>query len=261
MQTLKFTLEGKSAFFKKPDVNTYLYFTYGHIHKVALLGIFGAILGYRGYNQMRRDMDTLKEKNDFPEFYSKLENLKIGIVPNNDKGVIDKKLNIFNNSIGYASQEKGGNLVVKEQWLENPSWDIYVLLDNEESIKIKDCISKSIFVYIPYLGKNDHSANISNISILDCIDINNISTIDSFFKKDDFKISNNYNNEFDDIDFWDDDSYKKVDFKYEEMLPIKLEKETNKYVLNSLVYTDMVVIKSNKNIIVFNVDSKIIQFF
>ena len=39
METLKFTLTGQNAFFKKPDVNEYCYFTYGHIHKVALLGM------------------------------------------------------------------------------------------------------------------------------------------------------------------------------------------------------------------------------
>jgi len=52
MKILKFTLSGKSAFFKKPDVNSNLYFTYGNVHKIALTGIFGAILGYGGYNSM-----------------------------------------------------------------------------------------------------------------------------------------------------------------------------------------------------------------
>ena len=51
MEAVKFTLSGRNAFFKKPEVNAYYYFTYSHIHKVALLGIFGAILGYGGYAQ------------------------------------------------------------------------------------------------------------------------------------------------------------------------------------------------------------------
>ena len=46
MEILRFNLSGKNAFFKKPEVNTFCYFTYGNIHKVALLGMFGAILGY-----------------------------------------------------------------------------------------------------------------------------------------------------------------------------------------------------------------------
>ena len=72
MQALKFTLSGKTAFFKRPEVNTY-YFTFGNIHRVALLGIFGAILGYQGYN------NTI----ELPEFYQKLKDIKLSILPQN----------------------------------------------------------------------------------------------------------------------------------------------------------------------------------
>ena len=48
MKVVRFTLSGKNAFFKKPEVNACYYFTYGQIHKVALLGMFGAIAGYDG---------------------------------------------------------------------------------------------------------------------------------------------------------------------------------------------------------------------
>ena len=51
MKVLGFTLSGKTAFFKNPEVNSYVYFTYGNIHKIALLGIFGAILGYGGHTK------------------------------------------------------------------------------------------------------------------------------------------------------------------------------------------------------------------
>lgn len=34
MEAVKFTLSGRNAFFKKPEVNAYYYFTYSHIHKV-----------------------------------------------------------------------------------------------------------------------------------------------------------------------------------------------------------------------------------
>ena len=36
MKAVKFTLKGKTAFFKNPEVNSYFYFTYGNIHKPAL---------------------------------------------------------------------------------------------------------------------------------------------------------------------------------------------------------------------------------
>ena len=76
MEVLKFTLKGKTAFFKMPEVNTYYYFTYGNIHKVVLLGIFGAILGYGGYSQWKKN-----DKHPYPEFYRKLA----------DIGVADRK--------------------------------------------------------------------------------------------------------------------------------------------------------------------------
>ena len=143
MRALKFTLSGRNAFFKKPEVNTYGYFTYGQIHKVALLGILGAIVGYKGYGHT----------GVYPEFYEKLKDLKISIVPGNPQGYIQKKMQMFNNTVGYASQELGGNLIVREQWLENPIWDIYILLNCEEADKIAEMIMENRCVYIPYLGK------------------------------------------------------------------------------------------------------------
>lgn len=125
MEILRFTLSGKNAFFKKPEVNSYCYYTYGNIHKVALLGLLGAVLGYGGYTQMQ-GFDKAKKKaglsEGFPEFYERLRDLKISILPDSKhkKGYIPKKMQTFNNSVGYASKELGGNLIVKEQWLENP---------------------------------------------------------------------------------------------------------------------------------------------
>ena len=90
MKILKFRLYGRNAFFKKPDVNAILYYTYGNIHKVALLGMFGAILGYGGYNHMNFYNQKNKNKMEYPEFYNKLKDLKISIVPNNN-GFFEKK--------------------------------------------------------------------------------------------------------------------------------------------------------------------------
>ena len=166
MEALKFTLSGYSAFFKDNVINT-VYLTYGNIHRVALLGIFGAILGYNGYGK-QNDMLKKKKKNitDYPEFYEKLNDIKISIVSNGENGYFNKKLQTFNNSVGYASKEEGGNLIVKQFWLENPSWDIYLLLDCEEAKKIADYIKDRRAIYLPYLGTNDHLANITDVKIV-----------------------------------------------------------------------------------------------
>ena len=153
MKAIKFNIKGKFAHFKKPDVNSYAYFTYSHIHKIAILGILGSIIGLKGHNQFR--------KNDvFPEFYEKLNHLQISIIPK--KRYFDKKIQTFNNSIGYASGETGGNLIIREQLLENPSWDIIVLDNESEEFKeLKTKLINKETIFIPYLGKNDFFANIS----------------------------------------------------------------------------------------------------
>lgn len=250
MKALRFKLSGKTAFFKKPDVNSYYYFTYGNIHKVALLGIFGAIVGYGGYNQFRYKSNNIKDyKEEYPEFYSKLKNLKISIQPLNDKAYIPKKVQVFNNSVGYASQELGGNLIVKEQWLENPKWNIYLLLDGEEAQKICDYIINYKSVYNPYLGKNDHYADITDIKVCDIEKINNedIDSIDSLCPKKYIKFD------------MEDDEIENI-FKYSERLPISLDKTTNMYELESFVYSNMYIYSISADDI-YSIEEKNIVFF
>ena len=231
MRALKFTLSGKNAFFKKPEVNTYYYFTYGQIHKVALLGIFGAILGYNGYAQKKWTMPKKGQAllEEYPEFYEKLRQLKVSIVPRNEKGYIPKKVQQFNNSVGYASAELGGNLIVKEQWLENPMWDIYVLLDCEEAQKLSDSLKENRCVFLPYLGKNDHRADIMNVRIVEmnetvCED----DQMSCLFPKEDGMIGLPEEEEMD-------------TFKYEEVLPISLNGYTNLYEYQKFCFTNFPV--------------------
>ena len=92
MKALHVTLSGKTAFFKKPEVNTFYYFTYGNIHKVALLGIFGAILGYGGYAQMKAEKRKSKDLEEgYPEFYERLQNLKVSLHPMQRKDLFRRK--------------------------------------------------------------------------------------------------------------------------------------------------------------------------
>jgi len=268
MKILKFTLSGKTAFFKKPDVNTYLYFTYGNIHKVALLGMFGAILGYSGYNQMK--MENMSNKADkkaskkvfFPEFYDKLQNIKIAIVPNNEKGFIHKKVQIFNNSVGYASKEQGGNLIIKEQWLENPSWYVYVLIDDEESKKIAEYLLNHKTIYQPYLGKNDHYANITDIEIIEdneITELEEINKINSICPKKFFEVNLEEDEEEEEYDEPVDEVYEDI-FKYEEQLPIGLDKETNMYISEGFLYTNMKV-SCDSNVTVYKIRKRNIVFY
>lgn len=252
MKALCFTLSGQTAFFKKPEVNSYVYFTYGNIHKIALLGIFGAILGYGGHTQKFRQTGRSKEiEESFPEFYEKLIPLNVAVTPNAENGFIRKKIQSFNNSVGYASGEQGGNLIVKEQWLEAPSWKIYILLDCEEAEKLCSAIQERKCAYMPYLGKNDHFADISDIYVTEAEEVKyGKGKIDSLFPKEngELQVSD---------DFWDDE--EEMTFKYEEKLPIQLDAWTNNYILQSFVYTDAVIAWENQK--VYRIKDKNIMFY
>lgn len=249
MKAVRFTLSGKNAFFKKPEVNAYCYFTYGQIHKVALLGMLGAIVGYGGYAQKewtsgKKGKALIEE---YPEFYERLRNLKISIVPGNDRGYISKKVQTFNNSVGYASKEQGGNLIVKEQWLENPKWDIYVMLDCEEAEKIARALEERKYVYIPYLGKNDHLADIKDVTMLELEKaVLKETEISGMFPKNTGEIC------------LPDDEDEIEEFKYEEKLPMGLNGFTNLYEYDTFCYTNLPVhieeadlYKDEKRILVF----------
>lgn len=230
MKALCFTLQGKTAFFKKPEVNSYYYFTYGNIHKVALLGIFGAILGYGGYTKQYNDTENRKRiEKGYPEFYEKLSKLKVSIRPNAERGFIEKKIQQFNNSVGYASKEQGGNLIVKEQWLEEPSWDICVLLDCEEAEKLSETILNHKCVYLPYLGKNDHFADILNATVAEVKEEKSgEGKLDSLFIKGNAEIvlRNSLRGK------------NGMTYKYQENLPVGMDEWTNNYILETFIYTD-----------------------
>ena len=241
MKALCFTLKGKTAFFKKPEVNSYVYFTYGNIHKIALLGVFGAILGYGGYTKLyNKEGRTKKVQESFPEFYEKLNGLKVAVCPNAERGFIPKKIQTFNNSVGYASKETGGNLIVKEQWLENPSWEIYVLLDCSEAVKLSEALQAGKCAYIPYLGKNDHGADIMNVHIEEMQEQKmGDGRLHGLFPKENGTLQMN-----DDPFSLEDD----MTYKYEEKLPYQLDPWTNNYILKSFIYTDAVIHWENQGV-------------
>lgn len=232
MRGIKFKLQGKTAFFKQPDVNTYVYFSYGCIHKIALLGIFGAIMGYGGYSEQS------ERKTEYPEFYEKFQDMKVAIIPQNAKGYVPKKVQSFNNSVGYASKEEGGNLIIKEQWLENPSWEIFFPVTDDQSEALAQRLLESRFVYLPYLGKNDHPAVISEVRWCEYT-VEQVTggqyQINSLFPKAVGSLTNpNLIRAL-------KKNLKEEAFKYQERLPVALEKTQNQYITAPLRFTNWAV--------------------
>lgn len=235
MKAISFEISGKTAIFKKPDVNSYAYFTYNNIHKPALLGILGAIIGLDGYTKLYDENRKAKEEksgfNDrFPDYYEKLKNLKVSIIPMTDKepntGYFSKKIQTFNNSVGYASQELGGNLIVREQWLENPKWQIIILEnETEEYKKIKEYLLNKKAVYIPYLGKNDHFANIDFVKEINLEISKDFKKIDSLFIEDYFEIE-------------DSAGRRILPFIFRETSPVSLQKDFHFYEYENMIFTN-----------------------
>jgi CRISPR-associated protein Cas5h len=229
MKALRFILSGKTACFRKPDVNVFAYFTYNNIHKPSLLGMLGAIIGLGGHNQLFDKNRGLKKgslsyDDGFPEFYEKLKELKIAITPLAPNGYFSKKIQTFNNSVGYASFEQGGNLIVREQWLENPSWQILILGDESEVFqKISKYLLGDKSIFIPYLGKNDHPAKIDDVRIVE-LSAPFGNYIDSLFIKN-----------FDKLGFAKEDERP---YLFQEVSPMRLQKDYHFYEYETLVFSN-----------------------
>jgi CRISPR-associated protein Cas5h len=188
------------GFLKKPDTNNPMYFSFNMLHKPALLGILGAIIGEKGFYDVDklsksegkgRNATSAYERGEKPDYYRKFEHLKIAIKPlQDDKGVFTKDTLQYNNGTGFASEELGGNLIIKEQLIIAPSYRCFIYLEkmDEEETKLYEYLQKGWAEYLPYLGKNDFSLwwdNFEEYSIeLFDVDGDKSFSVDSVFLKD-----------------------------------------------------------------------------
>lgn len=255
-ETVKFSLKAKLAIIKKPDSNE-TYYTYNMPHKIMLLGMLGAIIGLNGYNY-ENFMNYIQNKKEcLPEFYTKLNRIKIAIAPHFGEKGFNKKIQSFNNSVGYASQEEGNNLIVAEQILENPKWDVYILNDNsDEYNKIKEYLIHKKCEYIPYIGKNDYFADINNIEVLNTNLVKKATKINSIFSEDIIEREiPKYENV---MAFLDDD----IDLEYNflEVLPTKLDEKLGYVDYKRFRYTNKEVEVKN-NVQIYDVNGNNIYYF
>lgn len=290
MKVLKFNLSGKFAFFKNEVMND-MYDTYPHIHKPALLGLFGAMLGYNGYAQTQKVFGT--KEIDFPEYYEKLKDLKIAIVPK--KQSFTKVLETFTNTTamfnrvtvmkpkvkkedteeveekeekvkGEKTENKvGSNLIVQQFWLEKPSWDIYLVIDNDESKKIEDSVLNYKSVYSLYLGANNHFANISDIGILEAKEITEKGvTINSLVKDEEvvqMKVEKILSaRKSGESVYFNSDLFRNKDvYFYDYILPTLLSPKSNVYKKEDFILTnDTLEMRKNK---AYNVNGINVVFY
>ncbi len=255
MKGVSFRLSGKTACFRKPDVNQFAYFSYNNIHKPALLGLLGSIIGLGGYTQLHDKKALIKEKikkakgkdkkalqeelrileEDYPQFYEKLKGLKVSITPLAPYGYFAKKIQVFNNSVGYASKEMGGNLIVREQWLENPEWQIIILDDKtDEYIKLQEYLIEKKSIFIPYLGKNDHPATIDKVKEIELSASIDGIKISSLFIENKCEISNM-------------PPRGELSYFFKEVSPMRLQEEYHFYEYENLIFTNHKIVQNSSN--------------
>ncbi len=238
MQKLvSFDLKANFGFLKKPDTNEPVSITYNMLHKPALLGIIGAIVGLEGFKVVYTY--GRKRKGYIPKYLEAFNDLKVGIQPLDDeKGNFQKTIIRYNNSVGYANKD-GGTLIVDEQTLISPSYRCYILFDLDIPIQqlLYDKLKNNEAEYIPYLGKNDFSVWWEHFE--EYVDYELFQNVN-----DPFKISSLFIKERKVKDGVEDSSGFELipspgnTFIYFENLPISYDRKLMQYEINSFAFTD-----------------------
>ena len=268
------------GFFKKPFSNEKLdlYLTFNMLHKPAMLGILGSILGLSGY----------KKNRELPEHYEKLKSLRVGIEPIeknkagrilHENGIFPKTNVKYNNAVGYANETeyplkiRGGTILnIHEQIIVAPAYKCYILFDNSIELKLQsklaEYLKNSYAEYLPYFGKNEFSCwwekeSYKEYELYD-IDKDNSFAVDSIFyltesslkeSKSSLSVSDFFNTE------------KSSPYAYFERLPIGFTKveDSYQYEIEKFIYSNfkirgdaeidgLYMLKSDNN-------TKYVQFF
>lgn len=239
---ISFDLFADFGFFKKPFSNEKLdlYLTFNMMHKPALLGILGAILGLKGYIGYGK----------LPEYYQKLKSLKVGIEPVginkntgkhfHEKGIFPKTTIKYNNAVGYANSQ-GGTLNIHEQVIINPAYRCYVLLDDSINTDLQSKLEEYLYngyaEYLPYFGKNEFSCWWEKDSLqeynFEVLKLDNPFSISSIFYLSEITLKGYQSNLF---DFFSAQN----PFAYFERLPIDFIKveDSYQYQIEKFVYSN-----------------------
>jgi len=171
MKVIGFNLSGKYALFTKPYTKNQPQ-SFIIPPKTAIAGMIGGILGFR------RD-----------EYQEKLKNLKYSIVVKDFKkyttrfNLLQGKSATFSYSKNPLRNppERGQRSPTTFELLKNPSWDVFVSMEDKLLEELQDRIRKSLYVYEPYLGVANAFAKLTLFQEMVELE-NGINKIKSFFE-------------------------------------------------------------------------------
>lgn len=237
-------LRAPLGFLKKPDINEgvgkQLFLTFNMLHKPALLGILGAIVGLPGY----------KKLNELPQYYRELKDLLVGIQPlNAERGNFAKTIVQYKNGVGYASFEPGGNLIIAEQVLIQPAFRCYLKLDTGNSLytQLDAYLQQTQAEYLPYLGKNEFSLwwEAYRVYNFEPFRYDHNYKVATIFRKGECLVKEMREQSHEAL-FLFDTSQSKPEFLYFEELPIGFNEELMQYKREMFAYTNFTLRKENK---------------
>ncbi|AEB77226.1 CRISPR-associated protein Cas5 [Clostridium botulinum] len=236
MKGFKFNVSGKTAFFRKSDINQHINFSYSNIHKPCILGLLGAIIGL-----------------DKDKYYHALKHLRIAIVPN--KSYFNKSIQVYNNTtkFGNKSLNNPTTLNIREQWLEDVSWYIYVITEDDDITydKIYEYIKEFKSVYNIYLGRKEHIANVRFIEDIDIEDIHDdIAQINSLFPYSIIK-----DIEANKPEYCED----RISYFLKETMPIGYD-DKGLYDYDTLVHTNHEIYELNNTNNIYKINNNILYF-
>lgn len=177
---IKFQITSDFAFFKD-NLGMRGNFSYPVIHKPAVLGILGAICGYKGFLDYKKDTNI--------EYLEKLSNLKVGIKTHS---LNNENVEIITNDstlLGITS-DRQKTIQNKDIVLSNQKYDIYLSFPKEKEDLYKEILerlSNREFHYQPYLGRTSFLATIGNVEEIDIVDKIQTNKEDCIFMETVFK--------------------------------------------------------------------------
>lgn len=230
-------LKADFGFFRKPDANNTVNLSYNIIHKPAILGILGAVVGLEGYT----------EKGKTPNYYEVFKDVRIGVEPLEDDKGNYKKTNIkYSNTVGYAN--KGSNYLTEEMTLINPHYRVFMLLDldNKFHNTLSDYLSNAKSEFIPYFGKNEFTAwwkkeSFREYSFEEKLTISGSIKIKTVFLKN-FVVTEN--TEIPEPDILSGEQVE-LPFMYFERLPKDFDLDLMQYDLGEFVYSSCLIKNGN----------------